>query len=156
MKNIQRWSWSNIMMYLESQASPEEWVCDVYLFCLFLYICGERGCCHTNVKVYDLLFCFCKIQRCISFTSEILCLCLRGAIHWGDNYYQFVVYQHQLLLNRRELSVTTLDSISKKILKIFSNLIFCLEELGSWLAFKVFYSNSIMLLALFYLSLTNV
>uniref|UniRef100_A0A2N9FEH6 Uncharacterized protein n=1 Tax=Fagus sylvatica TaxID=28930 RepID=A0A2N9FEH6_FAGSY len=44
--------------------------------------------------------------------------------------------QHELLLKNSDLKRSTRDSASKKISKIFTALIFCLDELGVWLARK--------------------
>ncbi|KAB1227316.1 hypothetical protein CJ030_MR1G000274 [Morella rubra] len=50
--------------------------------------------------------------------------------------------KHELLLKRFDLRKSGADCISKKISKIFSALIFCLDELGVWLSLKVAQSFS--------------
>ncbi|XP_041017414.1 endoribonuclease Dicer homolog 2 isoform X7 [Juglans microcarpa x Juglans regia] len=50
--------------------------------------------------------------------------------------------KHELSLKKSDLVESTTDSMSKNISKVFSALIFCLDELGVWLALKAAQSFS--------------
>lgn len=47
-------------------------------------------------------------------------------------------FQHERSLENSDLKESTRDSASKKITKIYLALLFCWDELGIWLALKVF------------------
>lgn len=50
--------------------------------------------------------------------------------------------QHELSLNKLD-DETTVESMRKKIMKVFTAFEFCLGELGVWLALKVLFINAV-------------
>lgn len=67
---------------------------------------------------------------------------LRSNRMFLQQYSQFFfsAFQHELSLNSLDLSPSTTESISQKMIKVFTALTFCLDELGVWLALKVLIS----------------
>lgn len=49
-----------------------------------------------------------------------------------------LLFQHEHMLEQLDLNESAAVSIRNKISKVHSALMFCLEELGVWLAFQVF------------------
>lgn len=49
----------------------------------------------------------------------------------------FTAFQHELSITSLDLGESS-ESISKKMMKFFSAITFCFEELGIWLASKVY------------------
>lgn len=51
----------------------------------------------------------------------------------------YSVSQHELTLRSSNFTKSTVESAQKRITKIFCSLMFCLDELGVWLALKVLF-----------------
>ena len=51
-------------------------------------------------------------------------------------------FQHESTIEEPDLEDSASESASKKLSKLFSTFLYCLNELGVWLAFKVFIFTS--------------
>lgn len=102
------------------------------------------------VNFLFFLLCLYWVQRSISFFSfKFPCLdslfkmqlffflqyiCLRLSTDcW------FSASQHETSLKSLDLDNSTEESINKKLMKVYSTFLFCMNELGVWLAMKVLF-----------------
>ncbi|CAJ1794964.1 unnamed protein product [Sphenostylis stenocarpa] len=91
-----------------------------------------------------------KVYTCVSeaVVSEFIPTSTPKLKFYNDNGIQFVLFeelasklkvlkeQHELTLRSSDFTKSTADSAQKRIAKMFCALIFCLDELGVWLALK--------------------
>ncbi|XP_062084109.1 endoribonuclease Dicer homolog 2 [Humulus lupulus] len=59
-----------------------------------------------------------------------------------EDILKILIEKHELVLKNLDLDESSTDSISRKLSKVYSALLFCLNELGVWLAMKAAWSFS--------------
>lgn len=69
---------------------------------------------------------------------------------------RLVLPQHELSLKKYDFKESAADATSKKLAKVFSAFIFCLDELGIWLGLKVIAGQSMFVFGLTLLDNGNV
>lgn len=58
---------------------------------------------------------------------------------------RFTFFQHEVFLETLDLSEHAAESVCSKISKVHSHLMFCLGELGVWLALQVFSKSALLM-----------
>jgi endoribonuclease Dicer len=76
-----------------------------------------------------------RAKVCTFFISSLEWMPMASMILW---VVHLLLFQREHMLEQLDLNESAAVSIRNKISKVHSALMFCLEELGVWLAFQVF------------------